>query len=49
VALATGTGIVPDMGFSLRSGDMVDIEVAEVGRLTNRVAVGKEPFAWLNR
>lgn len=48
-ALATGTGIVPDMGFSLQSGDMVEIEVAEVGRLTNRVEVGKEPFAWLNR
>ena len=47
-ALATGTGIVPDMGFSLQPGDMVEIEVAEVGRLSNRVEVGKEPFAWLN-
>ncbi|MEU0268556.1 fumarylacetoacetate hydrolase family protein [Nocardioides sp. NPDC006303] len=47
-ALATGTGIVPDMGFSLQPGDMVEIEVAEVGRLGNRVEVGKEPFSWLN-
>lgn len=48
-ALATGTGIVPDMDFSLEPGDMVEIEVAEVGRLVNRVEVGKEPFGWLNR
>lgn len=48
-ALATGTGIVPDMDFSLRPGDMVEIEIAEVGRLVNRVEAGKEPFAWLNR
>ena len=47
-ALATGTGIVPDMDFSLQPGDMVEIEVAEVGRLGNRVEVGKEPFAWLS-
>ena len=47
-ALATGTGIVPDMDFSLKPGDMVEIEVAEVGRLGNRVEVGKEPFAWLS-
>ncbi|MFE6510028.1 fumarylacetoacetate hydrolase family protein [Nocardioides sp. NPDC057767] len=49
VALATGTGIVPDMDFSLRPGDVVEIEIAEVGRLLNRVEAGKEPFAWLNR
>ena len=48
-ALATGTGIVPDMDFSLRPGDLVEIEIAEVGRLVNRVEAGKEPFAWLNR
>ena len=47
--LATGTGIVPDLDFSLRPGDMVEIEIAEVGRLVNRVEVGKEPFAWLSR
>ncbi|WP_328529225.1 fumarylacetoacetate hydrolase family protein [Nocardioides sp. NBC_00368] len=48
-ALATGTGIVPDMDFSLQPGDLVEIEIAEVGRLVNRVEAGKEPFAWLNR
>ena len=48
-ALATGTGIVPDMDFSLRPGDVVEIEIAEVGRLVNRVEAGKKPFAWLNR
>ncbi|GGR71781.1 2-dehydro-3-deoxy-D-arabinonate dehydratase [Nocardioides luteus] len=48
-ALATGTGIVPDFDFSLRAGDTVEIEIAEVGRLVNRVEAGKEPFAWLSR
>ncbi|MEI7058669.1 fumarylacetoacetate hydrolase family protein [Nocardioides sp. CCNWLW239] len=48
-ALATGTGIVPDIDFSLRPGDVVEIEIAEVGRLVNRVEVGKEPFRWLSR
>ncbi len=47
-ALATGTGIVPEMDFSLRQGDVVEIEIEEVGRLVNRVEVGKEPFAWLH-
>lgn len=48
VILATGTGIVPEMDFRLRSGDLVDIDIEDVGRLTNPVAVGKEPFAWLS-
>ncbi|OIJ24227.1 fumarylacetoacetate hydrolase family protein [Nocardioides luteus] len=48
-ALATGTGIVPDLDFSLRPADLVEIEIAEVGRLVNRVEAGKEPFAWLTR
>lgn len=47
-ALATGTGIVPELDFTLRPGDVVEIEIDEVGRLVNTVAVGKEPFAWLN-
>jgi 2-dehydro-3-deoxy-D-arabinonate dehydratase len=37
VVLSTGTGIVPDLSFSLRPGDVVDISVAGVGRLTNPV------------
>lgn len=47
-ALATGTGIVPDLDFSLRPGDSVEIEIEEVGRLVNRVEIGKEAFEWLN-
>ena len=47
-ALATGTGIVPELDFTLRPGDEIEIEIDEIGRLVNTVAVGKEPFAWLN-
>jgi len=47
VALATGTGIVPEMDFTLQAGDLVEIEIEEVGRLVNRVEVGKDPFRWL--
>ncbi|MGH3424438.1 MAG: fumarylacetoacetate hydrolase family protein, partial [Nocardioidaceae bacterium] len=46
-ALATGTGIVPELDFALRAGDVVEIEIDEVGRLVNVVKVGKEPFGWL--
>ncbi len=45
--LATGTGIIPEMSFTLAGGDRVDIEVAEVGVLSNPVVVGKEPLSWL--
>ena len=48
VVLATGTGIVPGLEFALRAGDLVDIEVEQVGRLTNEVALGAEPFGWLS-
>lgn len=47
VFLATGTGIIPEMSFSLRAGDRVDIEIDGVGALSNRVVVGKEEFSWL--
>jgi 2-dehydro-3-deoxy-D-arabinonate dehydratase len=47
-ALATGTGIVPELDFTLQAGDVVEIDIDEVGRLVNTVAVGKKPFAWLN-
>ena len=47
VALATGTGIVPKMDFTLQAGDIVEIDIEEIGRLVNAVEVGKEPFAWL--
>ena len=47
VILSTGTGIVPDMDFRLEAGDVVRIEIDEVGSLTNTVVVGKEPFGYL--
>ncbi|MDX6259979.1 MAG: 2-dehydro-3-deoxy-D-arabinonate dehydratase, partial [Kribbellaceae bacterium] len=47
VILATGTGIVPELDFALRPGDEVAISISEVGTLTNTVAVGREPFAFL--
>jgi 2-dehydro-3-deoxy-D-arabinonate dehydratase len=37
--LSTGTGIVPPMDVSLQANDVVEIEVAGVGRLTNPVVV----------
>lgn len=47
-ALATGTGIVPELDFTLQAGDVVEIEIEEIGRLVNTVEVGTAPFAWLN-
>ncbi|HZC27391.1 MAG TPA: fumarylacetoacetate hydrolase family protein [Actinopolymorphaceae bacterium] len=47
VFLATGTGVIPEMSFTLAGGDRVDIEIAEIGVLSNPVAVGKEPLSWL--
>src|SRR5262245_21990806 len=38
VLLLTGTGIVPPDDFSLASGDVVHIDIAGIGRLTNVVA-----------
>jgi 2-dehydro-3-deoxy-D-arabinonate dehydratase len=45
--LATGTGIVPELSFTLADGDVVEIEIAQVGTLTNPVVRGREPMAWL--
>lgn len=42
--LATGTGIVPEMAFSLEDGDVVTIEIDGVGRLSNVVTSGSQPF-----
>lgn len=47
VVLSTGTGVVPDLDFSMEAGDEVVITVAEVGTLSNHVVAGKEHFAWL--
>lgn len=45
--LATGTGIVPSMDFTLLPGDEVRIEIGEVGVLTNHVVSGQEELIWL--
>lgn len=40
VLLMTGTGIVPDRDFTLHPGDIVDIDMDGVGRLSNPVIQG---------
>jgi 2-dehydro-3-deoxy-D-arabinonate dehydratase len=45
--LSTGTGIVPDLGFSLRDGDEVTVHVDGVGTLVNPVVRGRDAMAWL--
>jgi len=47
VVLSTGTGIVPDMEFTLHEGDQVTVRISGVGVLANTVAVGRERFGWL--
>ncbi|MBX6383593.1 MAG: fumarylacetoacetate hydrolase family protein [Microbispora sp.] len=45
--LATGTGLVPDLDFRLRAGDLIAIDIEEVGELRNEVVVGKDHFGFL--
>jgi len=47
VIISTGTGIVPEMDFTLAPGDLVAIEIEQVGTLANRVVAGKSDFGWL--
>lgn len=47
VILSTGTGIVPDMDFTLLQEDEVSVSIESVGTLRNPVRCGREPFAWL--
>jgi 2-dehydro-3-deoxy-D-arabinonate dehydratase len=47
VIISTGTGIVPEMEFTLAAGDVVTIEVDQVGMLRNPVVSGKPELAWL--
>jgi len=47
VILATGTGIVPELDFRLEEGDVITISIDQLGTLTNTVALGREPFAFL--
>ncbi|MFD0774351.1 fumarylacetoacetate hydrolase family protein [Streptomonospora algeriensis] len=45
--LATGTGIVPGMDFTLQEGDVVDIEITGIGALRNTVVRGQRALDWL--
>lgn len=45
--ISTGTGIVPEIDFTLEPGDIVTIEIDQIGTLTNQVAAGKEALGWL--
>ncbi|MFD8153172.1 fumarylacetoacetate hydrolase family protein [Streptomyces sp. NPDC059720] len=47
--LSTGTGIVPDINFSLEVGDTVTVVIDGVGTLTNDVVTGPEHFGYLGR
>jgi 2-dehydro-3-deoxy-D-arabinonate dehydratase len=42
VILSTGTGIVPPLDIALADGDVVEIDVAGIGKLTNPVEVISE-------
>lgn len=42
--LSTGTGVVPDLSFSLEEGDLVSVSLGGVGTLTNQVVRGKAAF-----
>ena len=45
--LSTGTGIAPDMDFTLLTGDRVHITIDGVGRLTNHVLADQTALDWL--
>lgn len=47
VVIATGTGIVPEMDFTLTAGDVVEIAIDGVGTLTNPVVSGRAALDWL--
>jgi 2-dehydro-3-deoxy-D-arabinonate dehydratase len=47
VIMSTGTGLVPDMDFTLQVDDVVRITIDQVGTLTNPVARGPDAFSWL--
>jgi 2-dehydro-3-deoxy-D-arabinonate dehydratase len=47
VVLSTGTSLVPALPFSLGVGDVVEIEIADVGSLTNPVVSGLAASQWL--
>ena len=46
VILSTGTGLVPELSFTLAPGDEVEVGIAGVGTLTNVVRLSTG-FDWL--
>jgi len=46
--LSTGTGLVPELEFSLNPGDVVRIVIDQIGTLTNNVLTAKGSFSWLS-
>jgi 2-dehydro-3-deoxy-D-arabinonate dehydratase len=46
VVLSTGTGLVPELDFTLQAGDEVVIEIDRIGRLRNPVRAASD-FGWL--
>ena len=46
VILSTGTGLVPELSFTLAPGDEVAVGISGVGTLTNVVRPATE-FGWL--
>jgi 2-dehydro-3-deoxy-D-arabinonate dehydratase len=47
VVLSTGTGLVPEMDFTLRPGDRVTIAIDQVGTLANVVVDSPDARSWL--
>jgi 2-dehydro-3-deoxy-D-arabinonate dehydratase len=47
VVLSTGTSLVPELPFTLLGGDVIQIGIDEVGKLTSQVSRGKDEMAWL--
>jgi len=45
VILSTGTSLVPDSPFTLQQGDIVEIEIDQLGVLRNPVIRGKAGLA----
>ncbi len=46
--LSTGTGLVPTMDFNLSPGDIVTVEIANIGTLRNHViSASHQNFSWL--
>lgn len=47
LVISTGTGIVPELSFSLHAGDTVTIAIDEIATLKNYVVDGKFSMTWL--